>query len=228
MSIFHFELDPVAGARVRAALAQRAEKLWRLDNEGDRANRRSSGQRMADAFEEDPRHVEHATNLSLELFDGLHELHGLGGNERELLRAAGLLHNVGLFISHGSHHHHSYYIIRNSDRLTGYTEREIAIVALIARYHRRSGPKPSHEAFVELSEGDQQLVCWLAGMLRIGIALDRTRAALVSHVTASFDREQITIAAQIVDGHDSSVELFQANSRSALLAKTAGRLVFIA
>lgn len=188
--------------------------------------RRDSLERMADAFEEDRQHVEHATNLSLELFDGLRELHGLAGNERALLRAAGLLHNVGLFISHGSHHHHSYYIIRNSDRLTGYTEREIAIVALVARYHRRSGPKSSHEAFVELSDADQRVVRWLAGMLRIGIALDRTRAALVASVTATFDVEQITIATQIVEGHDPTVELFQANSRSELLAKTASRLVF--
>lgn len=189
--------------------------------------RRDSLERMADAFEEDRGHVEHATELSLELFDQLHELHGLAGNERELLRAAGLLHNVGLFISHGSHHHHSYYIIRNSDRLTGYTEREIAVIALVARYHRRSGPKPSHEAFVELSQADQQIVRWLSSLLRIGIALDRTRSSLVANVTTDFDAEQITIRATIVDGHDPTVELFQANSRSALLAKTSSRLVFV-
>lgn len=52
MGVFHFELDPIAAARVAAALAQRAERLWREDNDGDSGNRRSPGQRLADAFEE--------------------------------------------------------------------------------------------------------------------------------------------------------------------------------
>jgi len=51
MGIFHFELDPIAAARVSAALAQQAEKLWRQDNEGE-GPRRSSAQRLADAFEQ--------------------------------------------------------------------------------------------------------------------------------------------------------------------------------
>jgi len=55
MGIFHFELDSVRAARVRAALAKRAEQLWRDDNAASRqdgAKRRSSAQRLADAFEE--------------------------------------------------------------------------------------------------------------------------------------------------------------------------------
>ena len=40
-----------------------------------------------------------------------------------------LLHNVGLFVSHAAHHLHSEYVIRNSDRLVGYAEREIDLIA---------------------------------------------------------------------------------------------------
>ena len=53
------------------------------------------------------------------------------------IEAAALLSNVGLFISHSAHHKHSYYVIRHSDRLVGFTDHEIELIAQIARYHRQ-------------------------------------------------------------------------------------------
>jgi exopolyphosphatase/guanosine-5'-triphosphate,3'-diphosphate pyrophosphatase len=189
--------------------------------------RRESLNAMVDVFEEDSRHVQHATDLALSLFDQLVELHGLGPHDRELLEAAGLLHNVGVFVSHSAHHQHSYYIIRNSDRLSGYTEREIEIIAQVARYHRRSAPKSSHLPFMELRESDQDRVRWLAALLRIAIALDRTRAASVADVVVSYDDAVLCIVAQVADGADAEVEVFTANARSELLAQTSARTVEI-
>lgn len=189
--------------------------------------RRDSLLRMADAFEEDRSHVQHATDLSLELFDQLAAWHGLAVADRELLEAAGLLHNVGLFVSHASHHLHSEYIIRNSDRLVGYTEAEIKVIAQVARYHRRSGPKPTHRRFVALDEATQSRVVWMAGMLRVAIALDRTRGGVVSGVRCSVDDEAITIDCVVENGHDAAVEIFQANNRSNLLAKASERFVIV-
>lgn len=189
--------------------------------------RRESLLAMADAFDEDQSHVQHATDLALKLFDGLVEIHGLAAHDREFLEAAGLLHNVGLFVSHSAHHQHSYYIIRNSDRLTGYTERETEIIAQVARYHRRSAPKPSHAAFTQLDKSDRDRIRWLAGMLRIAIALDRTRSGLVADMLVSADESKIRISALVAEGVDASVEVFMANSRSALLADTSGRIVEI-
>ena len=57
-------------------------------------------------------------------------LHGLGDEHEELLEAAGLLCNVGLAISHDRHHLHSYYVIRNTDLLTGFTDHEVELIAL--------------------------------------------------------------------------------------------------
>ena len=74
--------------------------------------------------------------LALELFDATAELHGLDADAREYLEAGALLANVGLAVSHGQHHKHSYYLIRNSDRLVGFTDGEIEMIAQIARYHR--------------------------------------------------------------------------------------------
>ncbi|MHC5831400.1 MAG: HD domain-containing protein, partial [Nostoc sp.] len=40
-------------------------------------------------------------------------LHHWGADERQLLWTAAILHNCGHYISHSSHHKHSYYLIRN-------------------------------------------------------------------------------------------------------------------
>lgn len=184
--------------------------------------RRDSLMRMVEAFEEDQPHVTHATELALGLFDQLRSLHGLSVGDRELLEAAGLLHNVGLFVSHAAHHQHSEYIIRNSDRLTGYTQSEVEIIAQVARYHRRSAPKPSHGRFEALDAEDQKRVRWLAGILRIAIALDRTRGSVVETVSARVDADGLTVSAHVGEGVDASVEIFAANNRCGLLGTAAG------
>ena len=95
-------------------------------------------------------------------------------------RGGALLANVGLFISHSQHHLHSYYVIRNTERLTGLTDDEIEIIAQIARYHRKSAPKPRHAEFARLRPSDQRVVRALAGILRVAIGLDRSHARRVA------------------------------------------------
>src|SRR5690606_20524482 len=92
----------------------------------------------------DPEHAAHVAALALQLFDALAGELELSAPDRELLEAAALLCNVGLFVSHAQHHKHSYYVIRNSEHLLGFTEREIELIALVARYHRKSAPKADH------------------------------------------------------------------------------------
>ena len=65
-------------------------------------------------------------------------------------RGRRLLANVGLVVAHSQHHLHAYYVIRNSE-LAGLTDSEIEVIAQIARYHRKSEPKQSHQPFAALS-----------------------------------------------------------------------------
>ena len=85
-------------------------------------------------------HARHIVSLSLALFDQTRAIHGLGDREREWLEYAALMHDIGSHISFGRHHRHSYYLITNGD-LRGFQPEEIEIIALVARYHRRSTPK---------------------------------------------------------------------------------------
>ena len=160
-------------------------------------------------------HAEHSTELALRLFEQTSGLHGLDGSYEELLEAAGFLANVGLLVSHDRHHLHSYYVIRNSDALTGFTDEEIELIAQVARYHRKSAPKPTHAEFAALTSDAQHVVRVLAGILRIGVALDRTRTGVVNDVTTRESKHQLVI--ELHGDGDMSLERYTAEARKGLL-----------
>lgn len=178
------------------------------------------------AMDDDPGHSAHVAHLAVALFDATTELHGLGVAAREYLEAAALLANVGLAVSHARHHKHSYYLIRNSDRLVGLTDGEIELVALIARYHRKSAPKASHPEFAALDPDEQELVRTCAGLLRIAIGLDRSHASLVRAVDVDVGDERLTVRAFTADSdEDIDLELYAAGERSQLAEDVFGRSV---
>jgi exopolyphosphatase/guanosine-5'-triphosphate,3'-diphosphate pyrophosphatase len=189
--------------------------------------RRKSVLNLAAAMDEDRPHSTQVAHLALELFDATRGRHGLGDEARELLEAAALLCNVGMFLSHAQHHKHSYYIIRGTDRLTGFKDHEVELIALIARYHRKSEPRPKHLEFAALDAADQHLVRVLAGLLRIAIGLDRNHAARVAAVEVHDDADALEIQVTPADGADISLELYAATQRKDLLESVLGVSVAI-
>jgi exopolyphosphatase/guanosine-5'-triphosphate,3'-diphosphate pyrophosphatase len=179
--------------------------------------RRRSVLELASLMDDDPAHSAQVARLALSLFDGLADRLGLGDDARETLEAAALLCNVGLFLSHAQHHKHSYYVIRSTDRLTGFTDHEVERIALVARYHRKSDPKAKHPEFAALSEEDQHLVRCLAAVLRIAIGLDRNHSQRVADLAVVDDGEDVVIAATPEPGADIALELYAAASRRELL-----------
>ncbi|MET0805180.1 MAG: exopolyphosphatase, partial [Acidimicrobiales bacterium] len=141
------------------------------------------------------------------------------------LEAAALLCNVGLFISHSGHHKHSYYVIRNSEHLTGFTDNEIEVIAQVARYHRKSAPKPKHEAFAGLDEADQAVVRTLAGILRVAIGLDRAHRGSVVALDCREEGDGLVIEVEAAAGVDTTVEIWSADERKGLLVDVLNRPV---
>jgi exopolyphosphatase/guanosine-5'-triphosphate,3'-diphosphate pyrophosphatase len=189
--------------------------------------RRRSVLQLAGRMDEDPAHSAQVADLALQLFDATVGLHGLGDDSREVLHAAALLANVGLFVSHAGHHRHSYYLIRNSELLLGFTDHEIELIALVARYHRKSHPKRKHPEFAALDPEDQRRVRVLAGLLRVAVGLDRNHGARVAEVAARTDGDRLVVEAVPADGQDVSLELYAANARSALLSEALDRPVAV-
>ena len=185
--------------------------------------RRSSVLALARSYHEDLNHAEHATDLALQLFDETQTVHGLGIADAKLLEAAGLLHNIGRFVGYSSHHKHSRYLIRHSERLNGFTAGELEMIGLVARYHRKAEPLPTHVEFTALDAADRHRVRVLAGLLRVGIALDRTYRRAVQRVHATVDDDSVRVDAEADDDVNVNIELFTAGRSAALLAHALGR-----
>ena len=193
---------------------------------------RHSVRHLADVCDPEPEHSRHVAMLALQLFDATRRLHGLEPVCREYLEAGALLANVGLIISHDRHHLHSYYVIRNSEHLVGFTDHEIEIISQVARYHRKSAPKKSHGDFARLTEPDQRLVRKLAAILRIAIGLDRSHDGRVAGLTVTRRDKQVTISLTPISGDvpvDLSLELYAAAERRQLFEDvTDTQVAFIA
>ncbi len=127
---------------------------------------------IAEKYLVDPDHAQQVSELSVRLFDELQADHRLGPRYRLLIRLAGLLHEVGGFVNSRSHHKHSYYLIANSE-IFGLNRIETEIVAHVARYHRRSGPKPSHFEYMSLPREVRVVINKLSAILRVADAVAR-------------------------------------------------------
>ncbi len=176
---------------------------------------------LAARCDSDAAHSAHVAGLALQLYDATVALHLLPEHCRDFLEAAATLANVGLVISHSKHHLHSYYVIRNSE-LAGLTDHEIEMIALVARYHRKSAPKSSHTEFQALEADSQHVVRTLAGILRLAIGLDRSHDGRVSSVRATHRDNRLLIEAIHDADVDVSLEVYTAHERSTLLEDVLG------
>jgi exopolyphosphatase/guanosine-5'-triphosphate,3'-diphosphate pyrophosphatase len=188
--------------------------------------RRASVLHLLKAADDDPAHAVQVARLALELFDLVGGELELDDVDRELLEAAALLANVGLLISHSAHHKHSYYVIRNSEHLSGFTDAETELIAQVARYHRKSAPSEAkHPEFAALDDDDRRRVRAMAALLRVAIAMDRNHDAAVSEVVAQLDAGRLVLRMVPVEGSDLELERFSANERTGLLSQVLGRPV---
>ncbi len=210
------------GALLDALARRRGATLHHL-----RDLRRRSVLHLALAMDDEPEHSARTAELALELFDGTKRWHGLDDRWRELLEASALLANVGRAVSHSEHHKHSYYVIRHSDRLAGFTDHEIELIALVARYHRKSPPKAKHVEFARLRPDDRDAVTALAGILRVAIALDRSHRGPVERVqvTSANGSGPLRLVVHGAPGADLSLELHSGSERKDLLERVLGHRI---
>jgi exopolyphosphatase/guanosine-5'-triphosphate,3'-diphosphate pyrophosphatase len=148
---------------------------------------------LARKYHADLEHAEKVRELALSLFDQTAALHRMGAEERVLLEAAAVLHDIGAFVSASAHHKHAHYLIRSSD-LVGLSESERGIVALVARYHRRSHPKRTHADFQQLARDGRERVVRIAALLRLADALDREHQTKVAGVEVSIGRRHLDLS----------------------------------
>jgi exopolyphosphatase/guanosine-5'-triphosphate,3'-diphosphate pyrophosphatase len=175
-------------------------------------------------YDYDEKHSRHVADLACLLFDAIVDEHGLGRRERRLLRVAALLHDVGMFISNREHHKHSHYIVAATD-IFGVRADDRALVACIARYHRRSLPKPTHVEFTSLTRAQRATVSKLAAILRVADALDRSHSRKVREFTVELRSDEMLLRVDATG--DLSLERLAMRSKAEMFEEVFGRKVVV-
>lgn len=129
----------------------------------------------------DEAHHAHVARLALGLFDSARDvgLHSLSARSREILAHAAMLHDIGAFLSYSAHEQHTYYLIRHAP-LLGFDSDEIAVIAAVARFHRKGFPNKARPEYRALPLSARRQVRPLAILLRLAESLDRTHTAPVA------------------------------------------------
>jgi exopolyphosphatase / guanosine-5'-triphosphate,3'-diphosphate pyrophosphatase len=144
-------------------------------------------------------HAEHVAQLARELHDSMAADSVIAPvrDERELLWAASMLHDVGMTIGYDGHAAHSRYVILNAG-LAGYGPREVALIAQIVRYHRKGTPD-LEDLRPLVRAGDRELVQRCALLLRIAEQLARGDDRSVRTARLVADRQRIRL---VLEGDD--------------------------
>jgi exopolyphosphatase/guanosine-5'-triphosphate,3'-diphosphate pyrophosphatase len=151
-----------------------------------------SAKGIGEKYRYDAAHALHVADLAARLFDALRAEHKLSDHELLLLRVAGILHDVGAYVATSSHHKHSSYLISNSE-LFGLRRSDLSTVAQVARYHRRSPPKRTHQEYMSLPREKRMVVSKLAAILRVADALDRGHAQQLRDMRFERDPNELII-----------------------------------
>jgi exopolyphosphatase/guanosine-5'-triphosphate,3'-diphosphate pyrophosphatase len=135
-----------------------------------------------------------------------------------------LLHDIGNHISYEKHHRHSYYLIKNGD-LRGFEPEEIAIIALLTRYHRRAVPQKDHEGMGELSKEQRRVVTILSAFLRLAETFDRSRHGVIRGLEIRERLGELRVRVQAVG--DAELEVWAAHRQARALEEALARKVRI-
>jgi exopolyphosphatase/guanosine-5'-triphosphate,3'-diphosphate pyrophosphatase len=158
------------------------------------------------------------------LFEELEAEHRLDPRFGLILSVAALLHDIGHYVNSRAHHKHSMYLILNSD-LFGLGRHDLLLAALVARYHRRAVPKPTHEIYSNLGREDRLAVAKLVAMLRVADSLVRSRERPAATIRFARDDAQLAI---IVPGRDDlSLEQLALKQKSAYFETVFGMRVVL-
>ncbi len=156
-------------------------------------------------------HAEQVARLAEVLFDATARLHRLGERDKELLRYASLLHDIGHYVSFRKHHKHSYYLIVNSN-LDGFSPEEIEIMGAAARSHRKPVTKTISGCFVG-KEG-RRTISVLGALLRIADGLDRSYTGVVKSMDCRLTPSALSLTLKV--SQDAELEMWQAKERADL------------
>src|SRR5579862_697162 len=191
-------------------------QLWRSELPQGRHIAAAAVKRLelwASALDPDFKHSRHVARLSLQLYDGLaaHDS-GNGGqsSEREILRLAALLHEVGLSKGVKRHHKASYRLIEKLQPPLGLDQGKLRLASVVGRYHRGALPRSGQKTLADLSPAERISARKLAGILRLANAFDADHKSQIQRLQATRQNGYLEIRAQGYNPRDRMAETIAA------------------
>ncbi|MEO1482823.1 MAG: exopolyphosphatase [Myxococcota bacterium] len=128
---------------------------------------------MANRYGVDTRQGTRVEQTALRLLEQIKDVWQLDGDRGgRFLSWAAQLHEIGLALAYSGYHKHGEYLLEHSD-MPGFSRGEQRALARLVRTHRRRF-KP--EMFDDLAPGQNTFVRRLAVLLRLAVALNRSRS----------------------------------------------------
>ena len=235
----------IAGATVYAELMQRCQLrgfrfsslglrdglIVQMASENDRntrSSRRIDSERSesllsaAKHYRVDIEHAKDVRATVTQLFQDLKSLHRLPAEMGEMLAAAAMLYESGLFIGRNGRHRHAYYIISNSEIL-GYTPQERRIVAAIARYLGKSRALPGDPAMQILTLQERDWVGKAVVLLRLARALNLGRGNSLARIQARTRGEKVKLTLTAKRGAGVELEMWALEKEQNYFREVLGR-----
>lgn len=147
---------------------------------------------LARQYDYEVEHSHQVAKLAVRLFDELQDEHQLTMQDRLLLEAAALLHDIGWIKGQRRHHKTSRDLILKSKALP-FNKDDQLLIAMIARYHRRSLPQDSHQYYQDFSTLKRARLSKLAGMLRLADGLDRKHVSSVKDISCRIKADKLLV-----------------------------------
>ncbi len=157
----------------------------------------------------DTRHSAHVARLALQLYDGLPArrlTEAESKQQRSILEAAALLHDVGRSQKGDNHHKATFRLMRQLKPPLGWTAEAMLIAGAAARYHRGALPRAGQKTMAAFTPVQRETVRRLAGILRLANALDAERDGRIQGVKIHEQDGFLLLAAQGYSARDRLAE----------------------
>lgn len=163
-----FEIDKLGYSDGALREGVMYDMLGRLNHEDVRDRSISA---LAQRYSVDIKQAGRVTSTSQRLFDAVSSELGFTDEDKDLLRYASNLHEIGLAVGHSNYQKHSAYLLEFSD-IAGFAQSGQAVMAQIALYHRRKLKVENLEIIENL--GGRKLA-YLCLILRLAVSANQSR-----------------------------------------------------
>lgn len=172
------------------------------------------------------KHAQHIYHLFSSLSEALQPLYN-NSNENlyNIIKTAGMLHDVGLNITYYYHNKHSLYIILNS-QINGLTHRELVMSACIAANHRDDNSLINYADYsLIIDKDDIEIIKKLGLLLKIAENIEKGMTGVVNDIKCSLNDD--TVIVKTISSFHPSLEIKEGLIPAQEFKKVFGKKLYV-